>query len=106
MPLVLGYCWYVHKYVVAGVKVEVRWSLYYQVGDFGRQQQTRTDIRFTVFGAHQRETVKTFAQVQQSGNYKPFPEVRTVEDQQQVKRHVQQMSPIEYLRKSKRERQK
>lgn len=104
MPLVLGYCRYVHEHVVAGVEVEVRRSLYHQVGDFGRQQQTGTDVRFTVFGAHQRETVKTFAQVQQSGNYEPFPEVRTVEDQQQVKRHVQQMSPIEYLKTSRRER--
>lgn len=75
----------------------MRRSLDHQVGDFGGQQQTGTDVRLTVFGAHQRKAVKPLAQVQQPGNGDPLPEVRAVQDQKQVEWHVQQMSPIEYL---------
>jgi len=85
------------------MEIEMRRSFDHQVGDFGRQQQARADVRFPVFRAHQRETVKTFAQVQQPGHYEPFPKVRTVEDQQQEKRHVEQVSPVEYLEEIKQE---
>lgn len=97
MPLVLGYGRYVDEHVVAGMEVEVRRPLDHQMCDFGRQQQTGTDVRLAVFGTHQREPVEPFAQVQQPGHDQPLPEVRAVDDQQQVKRHVQQMRPIEYL---------
>lgn len=50
MPLVEGYSWYVYKYVVTGVELEVRRSLDHQVRDSGGQENTGGYVCLAAFG--------------------------------------------------------
>lgn len=98
MPFVLCDCRDVDEHVIARVVIEVRRPLYYEVSNPRRQQQAGANVRLPSLGAEPDHPDESFEDVNYAGDDEPFPEVRSVENDQHPEGDVEQMGPVEYLK--------
>ena len=99
MPLVLGNVWNLYVHVVSRLKVEALRSAHHQVGDSRGEQEALLDEHAAMLEVlDQLGPQEPLSNVHQPRQDEPLPEIRSVEDEEDVPQDKEVVRPVEHLR--------
>lgn len=97
MPLIQGNDRNIDEDVVSRMEIKVGWPFDDEMGDSGREKNSWANVSFAALSPHPDESEDPLDEVDDARDQKPFPEVGSVEEDEDPEGNVHQMSPVEDL---------